>query len=185
MADKQDRTRECPCRCEGYLLRYPSTRLQFWIPPSSSHQPWYIPHSTPSRNTNSQGVVPKSQYSWRSLYFIGAGFSVLAAIVRACLPESQQFILARQEAKNSNLSSSAQSKAFGREIWMMLKTNWVRCIWAICIMTGRFFICSFAESDIDDRLQLLFTWKSGSLPRLFRDYKRVLQLRCFQSYHHQ
>jgi len=93
------------------------------------------------------GVVPKSQYSWRALYFIGAGFSVLAAIVRACLPESQQFILARQEAKNNNLSSSAQSKAFGREIWMMLKTNWVRCIWAICIMTG-FNFFSHGSQDL-------------------------------------
>lgn len=85
------------------------------------------------------GVVPKVSSSWRALYFIGAGFSCLAAIVRACLPESQQFILARQEAKNNNMSSGAQSKAFAKEIWVMLKTNWIRCIWAICIMTGKWF----------------------------------------------
>jgi SHS family lactate transporter-like MFS transporter len=81
--------------------------------------------------------VPKVAAGWRALYFMGAGFSVLAAIVRALLPESQQFILARQEAKNSNMSSKQQSKAFGREIWTMLKTNWLRCIWAICMMTGK------------------------------------------------
>jgi SHS family lactate transporter-like MFS transporter len=84
------------------------------------------------------GLVPKVAAGWRALYFMGAGFSVLAAIVRALLPESQQFILARQEAKNNNMSSKQQSKAFGREIWTMLKTNWLRCIWAICMMTGKF-----------------------------------------------
>ena len=83
-------------------------------------------------------VVPKVASSWRSLYFIGAGFSCLAAIVRAFLPESQQFILARQEAKERGLTSGAQSKAFAREVGTMLKTNWLRCIWAICIMTGEF-----------------------------------------------
>jgi SHS family lactate transporter-like MFS transporter len=83
------------------------------------------------------GVVPKVASSWRSLYFIGAGFSCLAALVRACLPESQQFILAREEAKKNNMSSGAQSKAFAREIGVMLKTNWIRCIWAICMMTGK------------------------------------------------
>ena len=83
-------------------------------------------------------VVPKVSTSWRALYFIGAGFSCLAAIVRAFLPESQQFILARQEAKERGLTSGAQSKAFAREVGVMLKTNWLRCIWAICIMTGKY-----------------------------------------------
>ncbi|CAD6584508.1 MAG: hypothetical protein TREMPRED_003853 [Tremellales sp. Tagirdzhanova-0007] len=35
-------------------------------------------------------VVAESKYTWRSLYFIGAGFSLAAAMVRACLPESRQ-----------------------------------------------------------------------------------------------
>lgn len=82
------------------------------------------------------GVVPKVASGWRSLYFIGAGFSCLAAIVRALLPESEQFRLARAEAKERGVSSGDQSKAFAKEVWVMLKTNWLRCIWAICIMTG-------------------------------------------------
>ena len=131
------------------------------------------------------GVVPKVASSWRALYFIGAGFSVLAAIVRACLPESQQFILARQEAKANNLSSGAQSKAFGREIWTMLKTNWLRCIWAICIMTGEPFRQRSTRASLTGRFQLLFTWKSGFVPRLSRDYQGVLEFRCLESYHHQ
>lgn len=85
------------------------------------------------------GVVPKVPSSWRSLYFIGAGFSCLAAIVRAFLPESEQFRLARQMAKEQGVSSGDQSRAFMKEIGVMLKTNWLRCIWAICIMTGESF----------------------------------------------
>jgi len=69
------------------------------------------------------GVVPHSKYTWRSLYFIGAGFSLAAAIFRACLPESRQFILAREEAKASGQTAGQTSKAFIREIREMFRTN--------------------------------------------------------------
>lgn len=92
-------------------------------------------------------VVQYSPYTWRSLYFIGAGFSLAAAIVRALLPESQQFILAREEAKASGVSGKAATKAFGHEIKQMLKTNWMRCIWAIMIMTG-FNFFSHGSQDL-------------------------------------
>jgi SHS family lactate transporter-like MFS transporter len=81
-------------------------------------------------------VVPKSPYTWRSLYFIGAGFSLAAAIIRAVLPESRQFLIAREEAKAANISSAQATKRFLLEVGSMLKTNWIRCIWAICMMTG-------------------------------------------------
>lgn len=68
----------------------------------------------------------------------------------------------------------------------MLKTNWVRCIWAICIMTGKSFYTSSLKLEMANiRIQFLFTWKSRSLPRLSPDYKGVLELRCLQGYHHQ
>lgn len=98
------------------------------------------------------GVVSKSPYTWRSIYFFGAGLSTFAAIVRACLPESRQFIDARRIAKESGVSSADQSKAFMRELKNMLKSNceWlafvssselivlsgIRCIWGVCFMTG-------------------------------------------------
>jgi SHS family lactate transporter-like MFS transporter len=81
-------------------------------------------------------VVTYSKYTWRSIYFIGAGFSLAAAIIRAFLPESRQFLLAREEAKASNMTSKQATKYFLREIGSMLKTNWIRCIWAVCMMTG-------------------------------------------------
>lgn len=81
-------------------------------------------------------VVQTSKYHWRTVYFIGAGFSLAAAIFRAVLPESQQFKLAREQAKAEGLSSGEAARQFGRSVWAMLKTNWVRCIWAVCIMAG-------------------------------------------------
>ena len=69
------------------------------------------------------GVVPKSKYSWRSLYFVGAGFSLAAAIVRALIPESRLYQLAREEAKASGATTGANTKRFIKEIGSMLKTN--------------------------------------------------------------
>lgn len=90
------------------------------------------------------------QYSapkWRSLYFIGAGFSLAACLLRAALPESKQYILAREEARNNGMSSKEAAKHFGREVKNMLKTNWMRCIWAICLMTGMNFF-SHGSQDL-------------------------------------
>ncbi|KAK8847478.1 hypothetical protein IAR55_005336 [Kwoniella newhampshirensis] len=80
-------------------------------------------------------VVQSSKYHWRSIYFFGAGFSLLAAIVRACLPESRQFILAREEAKAQNISGKETTRLFFIEMKNMFRTNWLRWIWAVCLMT--------------------------------------------------
>ena len=68
-------------------------------------------------------VVTESKYTWRSLYFIGAGFSLAAAMVRACLPESRQYVRAREEARASGVTSSQASRRFLRELGNMLRTN--------------------------------------------------------------
>lgn len=76
-----------------------------------------------------------SRPKWRSLYFIGAGFSLAAAIFRMCLPESQQFIRAREEARASehHMSAKEAGRHFFKEVGHMLRSNWIRCIWAICV----------------------------------------------------
>lgn len=91
------------------------------------------------------GVVPKSKYTWRSLYFIGAGFSVAAAIVRACLPESQQFLLAREEAKASGRTTKQATRAFFREVRVMLKTN---CKWRSDLDTVKHPLTTRAPMDL-------------------------------------
>lgn len=76
-----------------------------------------------------------SRPKWRSLYFIGAGFSLAAAIFRALLPESEQFIRAREETRASGvqMTSGEAARHFFREVGHMLRRNWIRCIWAICV----------------------------------------------------
>lgn len=68
-------------------------------------------------------VVPKSKYTWRSLYFVGAGFSLAAAIVRACLPESEQYLQARAASKAAGHTTKQATQMFIKEIKMMMKTN--------------------------------------------------------------
>ncbi|WVF69702.1 hypothetical protein IAT40_004481 [Kwoniella sp. CBS 6097] len=80
-------------------------------------------------------VVQTTKPHWRTIYFFGAGFSFLAAMVRAFLPESEQFIIAREEAKASGRTGKETSKAFLKELGAMFRTNWVRWIWAVCFMT--------------------------------------------------
>ncbi|WVO16608.1 hypothetical protein L204_104287 [Cryptococcus depauperatus] len=80
-------------------------------------------------------VVQHSRYHWRAIYFFGAGFSLLAAIIRACLPESELYILARAEAKAKGISSNQATKNFIRELGNMFRTNWLRWIWGVCLMT--------------------------------------------------
>lgn len=90
---------------------------------------WYSPAGLllwlPSRTLTviNLTVVQQSKYGWRAIYFFGAGFSLLAAIVRACLPESRQFIVAREEAKAKGISSKQASKNFIRELGNMFRTN--------------------------------------------------------------
>jgi SHS family lactate transporter-like MFS transporter len=77
-------------------------------------------------------VATYAKARWRSVYFVGAGFSAFAAIIRALLPESRQYIEARRILKEEGATKGA-NKRFFREIGNMLKTNWIRCIWGICV----------------------------------------------------
>lgn len=82
-------------------------------------------------------VAQTSPYTWRTLYFFGAGFSALAAMCRFALPESAQFKLANQQRKESGVSGKEASRHFMHELVAMVRTNWLRCIWCI------FFCASF------------------------------------------
>lgn len=72
------------------------------------------------------------------LFYVGAGISLFAALVRLALPESQYFV-ERQEAERNSataVSSSQKSKTFMREAGRALKTHWIRCVFAILLMSG-------------------------------------------------
>lgn len=79
--------------------------------------------------------VPVSSHGWRVLFWLGAGLSLFAAIVRACLPESEVFLRLKRE-RDERGESSNKAKTFWLETKKMLKTHWLRCIYGVLLMTG-------------------------------------------------
>ncbi|GAA5841200.1 hypothetical protein JCM5353_002026 [Sporobolomyces roseus] len=86
---------------------------------------------------------------WRILFFFGAAASALAAILRAVLPESPYFLERRRAEKEAGtaMSSGAKSKIFIREAGRALKLHWVRCVFALCLMSG-FNFFSHGSQDV-------------------------------------
>ncbi|SPO37847.1 related to carboxylic acid transport protein JEN1 [Pseudozyma flocculosa] len=89
----------------------------------------------------------EESHNWRILFFLGAGLSALAAAFRMLLPESELFL--QQKAEKDARDDSGESKAtiFLRELKVMLKTHWLRCIYGILLMTG-FNFSSHGSQDL-------------------------------------
>lgn len=88
------------------------------------------------------------QQDWRILFWLGAGLSVFGAIVRACLPESDIFIRAREEAKaNPDTSGESKTKRFFVSFKDMLVTKWAICVYGLLLMTGFNFL-SHSSQDL-------------------------------------
>ncbi|GAA5856199.1 hypothetical protein JCM8547_000815 [Rhodosporidiobolus lusitaniae] len=87
--------------------------------------------------------------NWQILFWFGSAIAFFAALVRLCLPESAYFLERREaERKNGTTVSSAQkSKVFLKEAGRALRVHWVRCIFAICLMTG-FNFYSHGSQDV-------------------------------------
>jgi len=93
-------------------------------------------------------LVPSVANGWRSLFFTAAGISFFAALVRIILPESEIFLRARAiEKERGGSNSGAKTKIFLRETKEMLKKHWLRCIYAVLLMSGEYlFHCFFMPS---------------------------------------
>ncbi|GAA5868242.1 hypothetical protein JCM3774_000615 [Rhodotorula dairenensis] len=87
--------------------------------------------------------------NWRVLFYFAAAVSGFAAIIRLALPESQVFIDRRNAEKASGtvVSSKEKSRIFIKEAGRAVKLHWVRCIFAVCLMTG-FNFFSHGSQDI-------------------------------------
>ncbi|UZJ55052.1 hypothetical protein CBS101457_004372 [Exobasidium rhododendri] len=84
--------------------------------------------------------------NWRYLFYLGAGLSLFAALVRASLPESPLFVKIRAERAASGIHTN-KAKTFARETLLMIKTNWIRVIYGILLMTGFNFL-SHSSQDL-------------------------------------
>lgn len=68
--------------------------------------------------------------SWKTMFWVGAGFSILIGLIRLLFPESRQFI----EAKKSGAQSTSPG-AFWQETKVMLQREWKMSIYCILLMT--------------------------------------------------
>lgn len=92
-------------------------------------------------------VIPHD--NWRIAFWFGAGFSAFAALVRLCLPESAYFLERREAARASGtfISEKEKTKIFFREIGRAAKLHWVRCIFALVLMSA-FNFYSHGSQDL-------------------------------------
>lgn len=86
-------------------------------------------------------------HNWRNLFYLGAGLSVLAAIVRLTLPESELFLRQKEARKNAPKSDKSAAKIFFEEFKEMLRTQWLRCVYGVLLMTGFNFL-SHSSQDL-------------------------------------
>lgn len=68
--------------------------------------------------------------TWKTMFWVGAGFSIAVGLVRLAFPESRQFI----EAKKQGVKSTSPS-AFWKETKVMLRKEWRMCVYTIILMT--------------------------------------------------
>ncbi|KAG6997606.1 hypothetical protein G7Y79_00039g075680 [Physcia stellaris] len=68
--------------------------------------------------------------TWKTVFWIAGGFSIAVGLVRACLPESQQFLEAKKAGK-----PRVTPAAFWKEARAMLAKDWRMCIYCIILMT--------------------------------------------------
>lgn len=73
--------------------------------------------------------VGKDTESWKIVFWIAAGLSILAGLIRCCFPESRQFL----EAKKSGDKITASD--FWAETKLMLAKEWRMVIYCIVLMT--------------------------------------------------
>ncbi|KAJ7581052.1 carboxylic acid transporter [Mycena floridula] len=116
-------------------------------------------------------LVPETSAGWRSLFFCASGISLFAAIIRALLPESEVFLRAKALAE-------------------MLKKHWLRCIYAVLLMTGMSIHSSLTTKNfsphnatvatiIGNLVRAIAGWMSQYIGRRLTIVIMVVLLACF------
>ncbi|KAF8632045.1 hypothetical protein AX15_002086 [Amanita polypyramis BW_CC] len=90
-------------------------------------------------------LVPRMKKGWRTLFWCAATLSGPTAIARALLPESEVFRRAKKIEQGR--ASKDKTKVFLKESKEMLKTHWLRCVYAIFLMAGFNFL-SHGSQDL-------------------------------------
>lgn len=81
-------------------------------------------------------LVPRTRYTWRSLFWTTSTISVSAAVLRAFVPESEVFLRAKAHQRANGVNTGNKTKVFMRQVGAMLKMHWSLCIYAVLLMAG-------------------------------------------------
>ncbi|KAL1961251.1 hypothetical protein VTO42DRAFT_3197 [Malbranchea cinnamomea] len=73
--------------------------------------------------------VGGSTESWKTVFWIAAGLSIGAGLIRAVMPESKQFVEARKAGKKATSTA-----AFWKDVKAMLREEWGMVVYAIILM---------------------------------------------------
>ncbi|KAJ8472897.1 hypothetical protein ONZ45_g16490 [Pleurotus djamor] len=90
-------------------------------------------------------LVPNTPSSWRSMFWVGTGISVLAAFIRSLLPESPAFIRSRRNLNKQNIGARHRARAFSKAFWTMLRQYWGLWVYAIVFITGLQFLAHSSQ----------------------------------------
>ncbi|PFH63103.1 hypothetical protein XA68_18240 [Ophiocordyceps unilateralis] len=85
--------------------------------------------------------VGGSQSSWKTVFWIGAGFSIAIGLIRILLPESQQFLQAKQHDRDRKSAGD-----FWRSVKAMMRKEWKMSVYCVLLMTW-FNYYSHASQD--------------------------------------
>ncbi|KAI5782534.1 major facilitator superfamily domain-containing protein [Pyronema domesticum] len=80
------------------------------------------------------GIVPHSKHGFKILYYLGAGLTAAVAVARLFFGESKQFVEAR---KNSEITGKIRTTMFVKDVRMILKECWKRCLYCIILHTSQ------------------------------------------------
>lgn len=77
-------------------------------------------------------VVPGSPYTWKMLFYIGAGLTLAVAFARLLFPESKQFIEEKRTGENPR--GKQKVKLFWADGKKIMREYWRRALYAIVMM---------------------------------------------------
>ncbi|KAJ8696114.1 hypothetical protein PTI98_006007 [Pleurotus ostreatus] len=90
-------------------------------------------------------LVPNTPQTWRSIFWFGAGLSVLAASIRASLPEGAVFKRSREVARRGNMTAVDKAVVFMRSLGRMFKDHWTLWVYGVVFISGLQFLAHSSQ----------------------------------------
>ncbi|KAJ7584088.1 MFS general substrate transporter [Mycena floridula] len=98
-------------------------------------------------------LVPQTKVGWRALFWCASGCSFFVAGLRAVIPESQFFLIAKERDGQIRKSEWKRTCTFVKETRGMLRRHWILAIYAVIFSTGINFIAHGSQDLYPTYLQ--------------------------------